>query len=76
MSDEVLIPDSELDPGFRDFIAQFLTPRTGLDGKRYWPIDEISLEALASEPAPCPELARLELADDVRAAEQPAGDLQ
>jgi hypothetical protein len=83
MPGDVLLPDDEMDPELRDYLARFLTPRTGLDGRQYWPIDEVSLEALATEPHPDPLVAHLlELADsieDIASVEpddQSAGDLR
>ena len=41
MASDGLRADDDLAPSLRDYLAQFITPRRGLDGRRYWPIDEI-----------------------------------
>jgi hypothetical protein len=34
-------PDADLDASTRDYLAELLTPRRGLDDRLYWPCDEL-----------------------------------
>ncbi len=51
------VPDDSLDDEQRAAVAQFVRPRWGLDGRLYWPLDEMEaadedgVEAGPSHPA-------------------------
>ncbi len=34
-------PSAELDEPARESLRRYLTPRLGLDGRLYWPLDEL-----------------------------------
>jgi hypothetical protein len=69
MAGEVLLPDDDLSNDLRDHLAEFTTPRTGVDGQRYWLIDEVAIEASIAEIDPIVAHA-LALADELSVAEE------